>query len=190
MAASFTALYDSCVLYPAPLRDLLMRLALTELFRARWTDAIHEEWIRNVLADREDLSPEQLARTRALMNGAVPDCLVVNYESLIDGLKLPDPNDRHVLAAAIHGRADVIVTYNLKDFPAEALEPYGIQVRHPDDFITQLLELSKVTVYRAVRRQREALKNPPQSAQELPATLHGLSLPQTVSLLREVQDFL
>ena len=108
--ATFTALYDACVLYPAPLRDLLMRLALTDLFRARWTDAIHEEWIRNVLANRSDLKREQLERTRDLMNAHVRDCLVTGHENLIEGLNLPGPDDRHVLAAAIRAGAGVIVT--------------------------------------------------------------------------------
>ena len=98
---SFTALYDACVLYPAPLRDLLMHLAMTDLFRARWTDQIHDEWISNLSINRPDLKRRQLERTRRLMNAHVLDCLVTGYEGLIDKLKLPDPNDRHVLAAAI-----------------------------------------------------------------------------------------
>ena len=66
--SNFAALYDACVLYPAPLRDLLMHLALTDLYRAKWTNEIHDEWIRNVLANRDDLSQESLVRTRDLMN--------------------------------------------------------------------------------------------------------------------------
>jgi PIN domain len=102
--ASFTALYDACVLYPAPLRDLLIRLADTGLFRARWTNAIHEEWILNVLENRADLSRERLERTRDLMNEHILDSLVNDYEELIPMLLLPDENDRHVLAAAIRDR--------------------------------------------------------------------------------------
>ncbi len=104
-------LYDACVLYPAPLRDLLMRLALTDLFQARWTDQIHDEWTRNVLANRPDVTAESLARCRRLMDEHVPDCLVTGYESLIPTLSLPDPDDRHVLAAALHGGASSIITY-------------------------------------------------------------------------------
>jgi hypothetical protein len=98
--ANFTAIYDACVLYPASLRDFLLRLAMTELFRARWTDHIHGEWMRSVLNNRKDLTAGQLERTRQLMDQAVPDCLVTDYEDLIDSLELPDPDDRHVLAAA------------------------------------------------------------------------------------------
>lgn len=99
--ANFTAIYDACVLYPAPLRDFLLRLAMTELFRARWSDHIHGEWMNGVVRNRPDIPIEQLDRTRKLMNQAVPDCLVTGYEELMDSLQLPDPNDRHVLAAAI-----------------------------------------------------------------------------------------
>ena len=76
MSSNFTVIYDACVLYPAPLRDFLMRLALTDLFRARWSRDIHDEWIRNVLKDRADLTPLQLERTRNLMDSHVRDCLV------------------------------------------------------------------------------------------------------------------
>ena len=124
--ASFTAVYDACVLHPAPLRDLLLRVALTDLFRARWTEQIHAEWIRSVLERRTDLKPEQLARTRELMDASIHDCLVTGHEGLVEQLKLPDPHDRHVLAAAIRCQAGVIVTYNLSDFPPVALDPHGI----------------------------------------------------------------
>ena len=95
----YTVVYDACVLYPAPLRDFLLELAMTQLFRAKWTDEIHDEWIRNVLKNRPDLTPEQLARTRALMDAAVMDCLVDGYQALVPALALPDEDDRHVLAA-------------------------------------------------------------------------------------------
>src|SRR3954468_18597089 len=96
-----TALFDAYVLYPAPLRDFLMRLALSDLFQARWTDEIHDEWTRSVAADRPDISPASLSRSRKLMDEHVPDCLIGGYEPLIPSLTLPDPDDRHVLAAAI-----------------------------------------------------------------------------------------
>jgi len=118
----FTVIYDACVLYPAPLRDLLMHLALTGAYRARWSVQIHDEWTRNVLKNRSDLTKDQLDRTVVAMNRAVPDCLVNDYEPLMLGLDLPDEDDRHVLAAAIKCGASVIVTYNLKDFPAEILK--------------------------------------------------------------------
>ena len=127
----FTAIYDACVLYPAPLRDFLMWLGLSGRFRARWSEQIHKEWKRNLLKNRPDLTREQLDRTSALMDRAIPDGLVVGYEALIPGLALPDPDDRHVLAAAIRCNASVIVTFNQKDFPDDILAPFGIEAQHP-----------------------------------------------------------
>jgi hypothetical protein len=135
-----TAVYDANILYPAPLRDLFIRLAQAGLVRARWTETIHDEWLRNVLKDNLRLSPERLARTRSLMNEAVRDCLITGYEELIDSLALPDPDDRHVLAAAIRAGAGIIVTYNLADFPADTLARFDIEAQHPDDFLVSLLD--------------------------------------------------
>jgi predicted nucleic acid-binding protein len=183
-----TAVLDACVLYPVPLRDLLMHLAVTDLFRAKWTEAIHEEWIRSVLENRPDLNREQLERTRQLMNAHVRDCLVADYEGLIPVLTLPDPNDRHVLAAAIRSNADVIVTFNLADFPPETLEKWGIEAQHPDDFINHLLDLAPHLVCAAATRQRESLKNPPVAMDDFLAALECQGLTQTASRLRRFAD--
>ena len=137
----FTVVYDDCVLHPALLRDLLMHLAMSNLFRAKWSDEIHDEWIRNVLRERPDLSRENLQRTRQKMDKIV-DGLVTGYESLIPGLTLRDEDDRHILAAAIRAGADVIVTFNLKDFPAAYLNQFGIEPQHPDEFIFHLISLN------------------------------------------------
>jgi hypothetical protein len=184
MSSNFTVVYDSCVLYPAPLRDFLMRLALTDLFRARWTDQIHDEWIRNVLAQRPDLKPEDLERTRSLMNAHVRDCLVTGFEHLTLSIELPDPDDRHVVAAAIHTGASLIVTFNLKDFPAEQLKRYNLAAQHPDDFIFDLLDLHPAGVCEAAANHRRSLKNPPKTADEYLDTLLKQGLTQTVGLLR------
>lgn len=111
-----------------------MHLALTGLFRAKWTAEIHEEWIAALLEKRPDLSREKLERTRELMDKHAIDALVTGYEDMIPSLQLPDPNDRHVLAAAIRARADVIVTVNLRDFPSKALAPLAVEAQHPDEF--------------------------------------------------------
>jgi predicted nucleic acid-binding protein len=184
-----TAIYDACVLYPAALRDLLMHLALADLFHARWTDTIHEEWMRGVLRDRPDLTAEQLGRTRMLMDKSVRDCLVVDYEHLIPNLCLPDPDDRHVLAAAIHAHAKVIVTFNLDDFPAAILRDYDIEAMHPDEFIAGLFDMARPAVLAAVKRQRQGLKKPPMTASELLGVLER-SLPQTVACLREFAELI
>jgi hypothetical protein len=177
-------LYDACVLYPAPLRDLLMRLALSDLFQARWTDEIHDEWTRNVAANRPDISPESLDRSRKLMDIHVPDCLVTGYEALIPTLTLPDVDDRHVLAAAIHGGAGLIVTFNLSDFPASVLGAYSIEAIHPDDFILGLWDEFPDVVLAAVRRQREGLRHPPRTAAELLGTLDQCGLKKMASRLQ------
>jgi predicted nucleic acid-binding protein len=188
--ANFVAVFDACVLYPASVRDLLLRLALTDLFRARWTDQIHDEWIGGVLKQRPDLTKAQLDRTRELMNKAVPDCLVTSYESLIDDLSLPDPGDRHVLAAAIRCQAGVIVTYNLRHFPEQTLATYGIEVQHPDEFVSHLFDLDPGAVCAAVRDQRESLKNPPLSVDELINELLARELAETVALLKTMRQLL
>lgn len=188
--ARFGAVYDACVLYPAPLRDLLMHLALTDLFRAHWTADIHAEWIDNLLQQRKDLTREQLERTRDLMDANVRDAIVTGYEPLIAALTLPDLDDRHVLAAAIRAGADVIVTYNLKDFPDATLAPFGVTAQHPDEFISHLLGLAPELVAAAARRQRENLKHPPKSVDEYLDTISRAALPQTVSRLRTMSDLL
>lgn len=186
----FKVIYDANVLYPAPLRDLLMWVALQDVVLARWTDEIHEEWIRSVLRQRPDLKREQLERTREMMNAHVRDCLVSNYQDLIPGLMLPDPNDRHVLAAAIKAGASVIVTCNLKHFPQEALEPFGIDAQHPDEFLVHQFDLNEAAICNAVRLQRAMLKNPPKSVQEMLDTFASLQLPAIVERLRQFQDLL
>jgi hypothetical protein len=183
--AVFGAFYDANVLYPSELRNLLMHLAMTGLFRAKWSAAIHEEWMSNLLENRPDLTREKLERTRLLMDRHATDALVTGYEDLIPGLQLPDPTDRHVVAAAIRGRTDVIVTMNLKDFPAEILAPFGLEAQHPDEFILHLLDLAPGAVLAAAQDHRRSLKNPPKSADEYLETLERQGLTQTASVLRE-----
>jgi hypothetical protein len=115
---------------------------------------------------------------------------VTGYQDLISGLKLPDENDRHILAAAIKAGASVIVTYNLDDFPKEALAPYGIDAQHPDDFLVFQLDLNKAAICNAVRQQRQTLKNPPMSISELLDTFASQRLPMFVERLRDFQDLL
>ncbi len=186
----FTVVYDACVLYPAPLRSLLMYLALTDLFRAKWTDAIHDEWMRNVLKDYPEIPREKLERTRDLMNAHVRDCLVTGYEDLIEALTLPDPNDRHVLAAAIRSGADVIVTANLADFPADVLEKYGIEAQHPDEFIMHQLDFAPNLVCSAAKKQRESLKKPALTVEQYLESLERQGLAQTVAALRPFAELI
>jgi hypothetical protein len=130
--------YDANVLYPSTLRDVLIRVGLARLVQPKWTDRILDEVFRNLRVNRPDLDPARLERTRRLMNDAIRDVTVTGYEHLFDRLDLPDADDRHVLAVAIHAEAEVIVTRNLRDFPADRLNVWGVRAQHPDDFLATL----------------------------------------------------
>ena len=162
-SARYTAFLDANTLYPAPLRDLLLSLAVDGLYHARWTVRIHDEWTRNLAMNRPELA-ERLPQLVALMNRIVPDCLIENYEALIDGLELPDAEDRHVLAAAITGHVDAIVTFNLKDFPGDVLGRYNIEAQHPDEFVLNQLELRQIDALAAIKAMRARLRRPPVGA--------------------------
>ncbi len=142
--------------------------------------------MRNVLINRPDIRFEQLSRTKRLMNANITDCLVQGYETIIQDLELPDPGDRHVLAAAIRSSSKFIITFNLRDFPEQALAPYGILAQHPDDFILDLLETDWQTVCKAAEKQRIRLKNPPKTPDEYLATLVELGLPLSATRMREL----
>lgn len=185
-----TALLDANVLYPAALRDLLMRLALRDLFRARWSADIHDEWMRSVLLDRPDLTRAQLERTRELMDRHAPASVVSDYKALIGEVELPDPDDRHVLAAARRAGADVIVTFNLQDFPPSALQRFGLVALHPDTFVNDLVDRNAATVIATMREHRSRLKSPPQSAVAYLDNLERQGLLQTASRLRPVMAFI
>lgn len=186
MIPNFTVVYDACVLYPNTLRDLLMELAVRDLYRAKWTAEIHDEWIRNLHKNKLQLTLEKLYRVRDLMNANVRDCLVTDYEWLIDKLNLPDPNDRHVLAAAIKAKAEVIVTSNLKDFPQSELDKYNVEAQHQDTFITDLIDLYPVQVIEAVEKCHQRRKKPPCSFREYLMKLQKQELPNTVSMIKDL----
>jgi len=180
----FVVLYDANVLYPSTLRDLLIRVAQAGLVQARWTDHILDEVFGNLATNRPDLDPRRLARTRDLMNRAVRDCLVTGYEPLVDALDLPDPDDRHVLAAAIRARAQVIVTHNLKDFPSTVLEEWDMEAKSADDFILDQIDLSHDSVYGAVQRIADSRGNPSATFSDVLAMLERDGLVESVAALR------
>ena len=189
MQTQFTVLLDACVLYPAPLRDLLIELATKGMFRGRGTDRIHDEWIRNLLKNRPDLKKNQLERTRKLMNERTLDCLVHDYEDLMKSISLPDQQDVHVLAAAIKAQAQIIVTYNIKDFPIEILKKFEIEAQHPDTFLRHQLDLKLSVFLSSVKNIRERLKKPPLSASQYLSILFS-HLPQTVSILKHYENII
>jgi hypothetical protein len=122
------------------------------------------------------------------MNRHVSDCLVTGYEALIPTLTLPNPDDRHVLEAAIHGQAEMIETYNLGDFPASVLVGYGIEAVHPDEFIARLWDEQPDSVLTASRLHRASLREPPKAAAEYLTTLEQCRLIETVARLRPHED--
>ena len=180
----YTALLDANVLYPAPIRDLFMRLAVSDIFAARWNNRIHNEWIRNLLRNRPDLTIQQLERTKSLMNAHVRDCLVEGYETFEKNLSLPDENDKHVLAAAIKCNAQAIVTFNLKDFPANELSKYDIEAINPDEFLQNQLDLNLALVCHVVKQHRAVLKCPPKSIADYLNTLESCWLVISADVLR------
>lgn len=177
------ALLDANIFYPAPLRDLFMQLTVSDVFQARWTADIHREWIEALLRNQPDRDRSRLERTREMMDRATRDCLITGYEFLIPSLTLPDPDDRHVLAAAVTGRCNVIVTWNLADFPNKVLDPFGIEAQDPDRFLSRHLGLSPNDFCAAVRKVRQRLKNPPYTIEQYLTILIRQRLLATVAAL-------
>lgn len=179
----FVVLYDANVLYPSTLRDVLIRVAIHGLVQAKWTEEILDEMFRNLSANRPDLDPQGLVRTRRLMNESIRDVIVSGYERLIDVLVLPDPDDRHVLAAAIRTRAQVIVTANHRDFPADVLESWDIEAKHPDDFLIDQLQVDATTMDRIIDDIARGWRDPDATATTV---LDGLAFdaPRAAAALR------
>ena len=182
-SSRYTVILDANVLYPNLLRDVLLSLAAAGLYHARWTARINDEWTRNLAANRPEVSPK-IGLLLEQISQAVPDCLIENYEFLIDKLVLPDPDDRHVLAAAIVGHADAIVTSNLKDFPVSALAQHGVEAQHPDDFVMNQLELRPFDALEVFKQVRAKRRNPACTAAELIDMVEKNVLPQTAQHLR------
>jgi hypothetical protein len=124
------------------------------------------------------------------MNDAVLDCLILNYEYLIPTIELPDLDDRHVLAAAIHARADAVITFNLRDFPEVELARHNLEPLHPDDFINFQMDLDEARVVAAAKTCRARLKNPEKSAAEYLDILNANQLPKTVTRLRGYEELI
>lgn len=161
------AVLDANVLYPATLRSLLLDLALLGGYQPYWTDQIQAEWQRNLLKNRPDLQPEKLQRTQAQMEMALPNAALRQDLTALLVTDLPDPDDAHVLAAARQAGAAWIVTANLRDFPADILDRYGIQAIGPDAFLCSFLKTESVKVKQALIQQRDRYKNPPVTVEDL-----------------------
>ena len=180
-----SAVYDACVLYSAPLRDLLLRLAFAKLVIPFWSEEIRNEWVYRLLQKRPDLKRENMERTCREMDFHFPNGLVHGYEFIIPTLQLPDPKDRHVLAVAIHVKAEYIVTFNLKDFPRPALLSHNVEAISPDDFVLRVIDYDTNTFIKTIAKHRAFLIHPPKTVDEYLATLEKQGLPQTVAFLRK-----
>ena len=147
---------------------------------------ILDECFRSIERERPELAPARLARTRELMERALPAAMVQDFESLVDSVTLPDPDDRHVVAAAIRAGAQAIVTFNLRDFPAEVLRLYDLDAKHPDEFVLDCLDLAPALVANCVREQAGALRQPARSVADVLADLRAGGLVQSVARLHEL----
>jgi predicted nucleic acid-binding protein len=177
------AFLDASVLYPSTIRSVLMFLAAFDAFRARWSEDVHREWTAALTRDRPDLDAQRIARTRALMEAHLPEAMVTGYEHRIAALVLPDPNDRHVLAAALHCKARVIVTSNLKHFPNAVLGAHGVVAQHPDDFVCELIDADRDQAVLAFAADRARMVNPPKSVAEYIAGIEAGGLKKSASMI-------
>lgn len=184
------AFLDANVLFSAHLRDVLLWLAFRRVYEARFSAIVHEEWIRAVLKHRPQTRRETFERTRDLMNRNIPNALVTGFEPLIETLFLPDPNDRHVLAAAIHSGCDAIVTLNHADFPASARASSRIALQSPDEFLSELLRADPQNVLESLREQRLNLRKPPLEIAAFMANLRNQNLPNFTAALEPFQELL
>jgi len=182
--SKLNAILDANVIYPAPIRDLLLNLAEQELYNPKWSKIIEDEWIRNLLKNRPDLKRARLNKTVKVMNQAFPNAMVNSFEKLIETIELPDADDRHVVAAAIKSESKVIITSNIKDFPAKKLAEFEIEILTPDNFIVGLTKIDKDLVIKALKNQLASLKNPPMSKEDLINTLKKCGLNKSLKIFK------
>jgi predicted nucleic acid-binding protein len=189
--ARYAALLDACVLHPVATADALMSLAAAGLFAAKRTRRIELEWMASVLRKRPDLEG-RLQTRRDAMRDAVPDWEVEEraWRAIEEGLHLPDPEDRHVLAAALAGHADCIVTANLSDFPRAIVEPLRIEVTHPDDFVVAQWDLDPLAAVAAFKRMRARWKKPEADATAFVDAMERGGLLLTAQRLREASELI
>ncbi|UQN10770.1 PIN domain-containing protein [Deinococcus sp. QL22] len=167
------------------MRDLLIRLDIEGLCRLRWSDEVNHEWINALIRDR-GFEPEPLLRTQALMDRALPHARVTGFSHLIPELKLPDPDDRHVLAAALHSRVAHLITFNRSDFPDHALPSAAPQVVHPDAWLAPVLSQDLQLTCRVLRQLVAPFRKPPRSISDVAGQLAQILMPQSAQVLEEM----
>ncbi len=180
-----TAVLDACVLFSRLQRDVLLSLAHADLYAARWTQEIEREWTTSLLAQYPDAG-RMIPKLIEQMREAVPDCLIVDYELFIPCVQLPDDNDRHVLAAAIRGNADAIVSLNTKDFPAKVLGQFDVEVQTPDQFVLNQIMLNQPKALKAIKKMRIRWNRPSMTPADMLDLFEKRQLTQTAAHLRDV----
>ena len=189
IANRFVVVLDANVLYPFRLRDILLTLCEAGLFRGRWTEAIVQEWSQNLLVSKPS-HKEKIHRTVEAMRRAFPEAWVDGYEDLIPTIHLPDENDRHVVAAAMRCGAQLIVTENLKDFPASEIEKFDIEAVSADEFLSGIFELYPAECVFALRNMRERYVNPELSPSEFVFDLIAKGMPKLAAKLKPNKELL
>jgi hypothetical protein len=177
--------FDACILYPFHLRNIVVQAAVDHLIEARWTNEIHEEWMRNLAADAPAIPRARLEATCRLMNEALPGAKIAGYEGLIPQVCLPDPNDRHVAAAAIAAGASLILTWNLRDFPTAALKTYDLRRQTPDAFLAGLYDEAPDLLVSSLANARRNLNKSRVSVSDFIDILRNQRLTQLGTRLRK-----
>lgn len=180
-----TIICDACILYPFHLRNILVQASVDGLYVARWTDEIHDEWTRNLLANIPAIPPERLQNTRRLMEAALPGARIVGYHHHIDKVTLPDLNDRHVVAAALEVRASRILTWNLRDFPVSVLKKLGLARQTPDVFLAELYDHAPQHIVASLANARRNLSKSGVTPRGFLDVLKEQKLPQLEKRLRK-----
>jgi predicted nucleic acid-binding protein len=183
-SVKFTAVLDTNVIYPVIIRDLLFWFAYYDLYTPKWSHHIFDEW--KEVMQRKGVSPEEAEKRVRKANLAFPDALVQNYEGLIELLNLPDEKDRHVLAAAIKTNAHIIVSNNIKDFPEEVPDNYGLKIKTPDDFLTDIIDLNTEIAIEAFKEMVLNKKNPDWDEYEVLDSLRRNGLVDTANYLHSL----
>jgi predicted nucleic acid-binding protein len=170
------AVFDACILYPFHLRNIVVQAAVDRVIEARWTDAIHDEWMRNLAANAPAIPIARLENARRLMNEAVPTATVRGHEDHMASVNLPDPDDRHVVAAGIAGGASTIVTWNVRHFPLKELKKFGLRRETPDAFLADLYDQVPDLMIGSLANARRNLTKTRVSASDFIAILNGQRL--------------
>ena len=189
-ANRFTAVVDACVLCSPLKRNLILSLAEAELFRVRWSDEILDETEKaiEIVLDKLECkdAADRASRARAAMNKAFVEATVTQYESMGKGIgKLPDEGDRHVIAAAIKSKADIIVTENLKDFPKNILAGYGIEAKSADEFVADAIDLNPALAISAIKRMRLRFNKPEKTPESLLLDMERIGITHSENQLRD-----